>query len=103
MTRSLTRLLAPRSIAVMGGKWAAAVIRQTRQMGYDGEIWPIHPDKKLIEGLPAFRSVDELPGSPDAAFVGVNRRATIDIVRQLSTIGAGGARVFCLRLSRNRR
>ncbi len=94
MTRSLKRLLAPRSIAVMGGKWAAAVIRQTRQMGYDGEIWPIHPDKKLIEGLPVFRSVDELPGSPDAAFVGVNRRATIDIVRQLSIIGAGGAVCF---------
>ncbi|MEX0345364.1 MAG: acetate--CoA ligase family protein [Rhizobiaceae bacterium] len=94
MTRSLSRLLAPRSIAVIGGNWAAAVIRQTRQMGYDGEIWPIHPDKEIIEGLPAFRSADALPGSPDAAFVGVNRKATIDIVRQLSAIGAGGAVCF---------
>ena len=33
----------------------------------------------------------ELPGSPDAAYVGVNRHLTIDIVRDLAARGAGGA------------
>jgi acyl-CoA synthetase (NDP forming) len=35
--------------------------------------------------------VAELPASPDAAYVGVNRNLTIDIVRDLAARGAGGA------------
>ncbi len=94
MIRSLSRLLAPRSIAVVGGRWAAAVVHQTQQMGFTGDIWPVHPNKEFVEGLPAYRSVDDLPTAPDAAFVGVNRNATVDIVRQLSANDAGGAVCF---------
>ena len=90
----MSRLLAPRSIAVFGGRWAAAVIRQTRRMGYAGRIWPVHPDKDTVEELPAFRSVADLPAAPDAAFVGVNRRAAIGIVGELAELGAGGAVCF---------
>jgi acetate---CoA ligase (ADP-forming) len=90
----MKRLLAPRSIAVFGGSWAYAVIRQTQKMGYTGEIWPVHPTKSVIEGLPAYRSVADLPSAPDAAFIGVNRAATIPIVRALAALGAGGAVCF---------
>lgn len=85
------RLLDPRSIAVFGGAQAQEVIRQCDLMGYDGEIWPVHPKKDEVMGRAVYRSVDELPGSPDAAYVGVNRNLTIDIVRGLSALGAGGA------------
>lgn len=94
MTRPLDRLTRPASIAVFGGGWAAAVVRQTQKMGFAGAIWPVHPEHETVEGLPAYRSVTDLPGAPDAAFVGVNRRATIDIVRQLAARGAGGAVCF---------
>jgi acyl-CoA synthetase (NDP forming) len=92
--RNLTRLLNPSSIAVFGGGWAAAVIRQTQRMGFAGDIWPVHPDKDTVEGLRAYRSVTDLPGAPDAVFVGVNRNATIGLVRELATRGAGGAVCF---------
>ena len=92
--RDLSRLLRPRSIAVFGGAQAAAVIEQSRKMGYAGEIWPVHPTRPDIAGLPALRSVAELPGVPDAAFVGVNRHLTIDIVSELAALGAGGAVCF---------
>ena len=39
----------------------------------------------------AERHSADLPGSPDAAYVGVNRNLTIDIVRDLAARGAGGA------------
>ena len=91
MTRRLSRLLRPRSIAVIGGRSAAEVVKQCERMGFDGEIWPVHPTRKSVEGRPAFRSVAGLPGSPDAAFVGVNRHATIDTVAELEHLGAGGA------------
>jgi acetyl-CoA synthetase len=60
-------------------------------MGYKGEIWPVHPKKSEILGRKVYRSVSELPGSPDAAYVGVNRNLTIDIVRELAARNAGGA------------
>jgi acyl-CoA synthetase (NDP forming) len=85
------RLLKPRSIAVFGGAQAQEVIRQSDRMGYEGEIWPVHPKKTEILGRTVYRSVEDLPGTPDAAYVGVNRYLTIDIVRDLAARGAGGA------------
>ena len=85
------RLLNPRSIAVFGGAQAQEAIRQCDLMGYDGEIWPVHPKADEVLGRKVYRSVDELPGSPDAAYVGVNRNLTIDIIRGLAARGAGGA------------
>ncbi len=90
----LERLLRPRSIAVFGGVQAAAVVRQSLMMGFSGAIWPVHPSKDEVAGVRAYRSVAELPGAPDAAFVGVNRHLTLDVVRQLSARGAGGAVCF---------
>ena len=60
-------------------------------MDYAGEIWPVHPKKDAIRGRRVYRSVEELPDSPDAAYVGVNRHLTIDIVRDLAARDAGGA------------
>ncbi len=88
---SFERLLKPRSIAVFGGAQAQEVIRQSDRMGYQGDIWPVHPKKTEILGRTVYRSVEDLPGSPDAAYVGVNRHLTIDIVRDLAARDAGGA------------
>ena len=88
---SFERLLKPRSIAVFGGAQAQEVIRQSDRMGYKGEIWPVHPKKTEVLGRAVYRSVEDLPGSPDAAYVGVNRYLTIDIVRDLAARDAGGA------------
>ena len=88
---SFERLLKPRTIAVFGGAQAQEVIRQSDRMGYKGEIWPVHPKKTEILGRTVYRSVEDLPASPDAAYVGVNRNLTIDIVRDLAARDAGGA------------
>ena len=60
-------------------------------MEFSGAIWPVHPSAGEVEGLRCFKSVEELPSSPDASFIGVNRHTTVDIVRSLSQRGAGGA------------
>ena len=94
MTRDLSRLLRPRSIAVMGSVWAENVIAQCRKMGFDGPVWPIHPKKAEVGCLPAFATLSDLPAAPDATFIGVNRHATVDVVSELSAMGAGGAICF---------
>jgi acyl-CoA synthetase (NDP forming) len=95
MTRTLSRLLRPKSVAVIGGgAWCRAVIQQLLKANFSGDIWPIHPTAGEICGLPAHPSLHDLPNIPDAAFIGINRDATIDTVAQLSLLSVGGAVCF---------
>jgi len=84
------RLLAPKSIAFIGGGIAEMAILRSREIGFAGDMWPVHPHKDEFAGLPCFRSVQDLPGVPDAAFIGVRRELTIEVVRELADAGAGG-------------
>ncbi|MBT5905732.1 MAG: acetate--CoA ligase family protein [Acidimicrobiaceae bacterium] len=87
----LTRLLAPRSVAMIGGRPAELAIEQCRRLGYEGEMWAVHPTRTDLAGVPCVPSVDDLPGVPDAALVAVNRHATVEAVGRLAAIGAGAA------------
>lgn len=87
----LRRLLAPRSIAVVGGDPAERVVRQCRKLGFAGDIWPVHPRRPDLDGVPSFPALADLPGTPDAVFLGVNRHATIESMKVASALGAGGA------------
>ena len=79
---------------MLGGHWAGAVVQQCVKLGYQGKIWPVHPNHSSVEGLPCFASVEELPAAPDVCFVAVNSESTIDLVERLSAMGAGGAICF---------
>ena len=92
--RDLSRLLRPRSIAVLGSGWAANVVEQCQKMEFDGQVWPVHPTRDQIGGVRAYASLADLPAAPDATFIGVNRHATLDVVAELSAMGAGGATCF---------
>ncbi len=95
MKRDLSRLLKPRSIAVIGGgAWCASIIRAAQGIGFDGEIFPVHPSGKQIAGKAAIRRLEDWPGPIDAAFIGINRVATIEAVQALSQLDAGGAVCF---------
>lgn len=94
MTSKLDRLLRPKSVAVYGGGWAANVVAELTTIGFEGPVWAVHPTRADIGGAPAFRSTADLPAAPDAAFVAVNREASVDVVRDLARRGAGGAVCF---------
>lgn len=88
---ALRRLLAPRTIAFIGGDEAAEAIRQCRGLGFTGEIWPVHPRRTTVEGIACYPEVAALPEAPDAALVAVPGVASVDVVRALAERGAGGA------------
>lgn len=88
------RLLKPRSIAVIGGQWAETVILQCRKAGFDGEVWPVHTSRETLAGEACYASIEDLPGVPDASFIAVNKEQTIELVRSLAAVGAGGAICF---------
>jgi acyl-CoA synthetase (NDP forming) len=87
----LRRLLAPRSIATVGGAPAERVVRQCLKLGFTGPIWPVHPKRSDLAGVPCIPDLDALPAVPDAVFLGVNRHATVEAMAVLRSIGAGGA------------
>ncbi|HYC08766.1 MAG TPA: acetate--CoA ligase family protein [Steroidobacteraceae bacterium] len=87
---TLERLLAPRSIALIGGAWADAALAASRAVGYSGQVWRIHPTRPSSAQQHYFRSVDELPAAPDAAFVAAPNREVPAIAAALARRGAGG-------------
>ena len=90
----LRRYLNPRHVAVIGGHWSDEVVRQLDKIGYAGEIWPVNPKRDELAGHKCYARLEDLPEAPDAAFIGVNRDVTIETVRLLSGMGAGGALCF---------
>lgn len=98
-TPSLDRLLAPRSVAVIGasddparigGRPIASMLR----LGYAGRILPVNPNRQTVQGLTAYPSVDALPEVPDVAIVAVPAPQVLATVTALAQRGVPGAILF---------
>src|SRR6516225_12150231 len=88
---NLRRLLSPRHVAFIGGQRLAPTIGYCVDAGFKGEIWPVNPTYPEIGGRRCYKSVADLPAAPDASFIAVPRELTVEVVRELSRRGAGGA------------
>src|SRR3984957_9393876 len=91
MTADIRRLIAPRSIALIGaGAWTDAVAAGNAAVGYSGAIWRVHPTRTSTAAAPYFRSVADLPAAPDAAFIAVPNHEAPAVAGALAARGAGG-------------
>jgi acyl-CoA synthetase (NDP forming) len=87
----IRRLIAPRSIALIGaGAWTDAVAAGNAAIGYPGMIWRVHPSRPSTAATTYYRSIDELPGTPDAAFVAVPNQEVPGVAGTLALRAAGG-------------
>ncbi|WP_255569321.1 acetate--CoA ligase family protein [Neoroseomonas alba] len=64
----------PRSIAVVGAsgdpeKLGGRTLLHLKELGYQGRIYPINVSATEVQGLPAWRSVADLPETPDSALI----------------------------------
>ena len=85
------RLIAPRSIALIGaGAWTDAVAAGNTAIGYPGVLWRVHPTRPSTAAATYYRSVDELPGIPDAVFLAVPNHEAPAVAGALAARGAGG-------------
>ncbi len=92
-------LFTPRRIALVGAsadqaKLASRPQRVLRRHGYDGTIVPINPARSEILGIKAYRSVRDVPGGVDHAFVMVPASAVPDVIADCCAAGVRVATIF---------
>ena len=87
---AIRRLLRPQTVALIGGAWTDAVAAGIQAIGYRGEVWRVNPNRSSSPDCRYYRSVDELPGSPDQAFVAVPARDVPGVAAALARREAGG-------------
>ncbi|HQK99642.1 MAG TPA: acetate--CoA ligase family protein [Smithellaceae bacterium] len=89
----MDKFFSPSAVAVIGaspreGSLGGQIITNLRY-GYPGKIYPVNPNHKEIQTLPAYASVAEIPGPVDLAIVIVPAPAVCDA---LEACGAKGIR-----------
>ena len=85
MTRSLARLLAPRSVAVVGaspkpGSVAGTILSNLRACGFAGKLMPVNPKYEEVLGLPCIPTIADLPDDVDLVVLAINRSIVLDAV-----------------------
>ncbi|MCX4904871.1 bifunctional GNAT family N-acetyltransferase/acetate--CoA ligase family protein [Streptomyces sp. NBC_00878] len=87
--RSVARLLAPRSVAVIGagrapGGVGRSVLENLRDAGFTGRLYAVNGalQEKELDGVPAYRSVRDIPEPVDLAVVAVQADRVPEVVAE---------------------
>jgi acyl-CoA synthetase (NDP forming) len=93
---ALQKLLYPRSIAVLGAsnrptKLSGRPIDYLKRFGFTGRILPINSTRSHVQGLPAYRGIDEVDGDIDLAMIMLPAEQTADAVRACGKRGIPAA------------
>ncbi len=96
---SISRLLKPRSVAVIGAsadaaKTAGRPVAYLRKHGFTGEIYPVNPRVGSIDGLTCYPDIASIPGTPDVGIVLLGAERAHQAVRELAAKGTAAAIVL---------
>lgn len=92
MTTVMEKFFSPRSVCVIGasatpGKPGNVVLRNMRDAGFDGRLYPVNPRGGVIEGHKVIRAIEDLPDGIDQAVVTLPAASVPDTVRGLGKKG----------------
>ena len=84
---NLSKIFHPKSVAVIGASEKAesvgyTVLDNLKCAGFPGPIYPVNPKYETILGVPAFRSVTDLPLCPDLVVIATPATGVPAIVRE---------------------
>ena len=90
---TLEALFKPRSIAVVGasrqpGKIGYEILRNLKEYGYGGKIYPVNPQAKEILGLKVSPSISSIPDTIDMVVVSVPAHMVPDVIDESGRKGA---------------
>ncbi|MET0274255.1 MAG: acetate--CoA ligase family protein [Phenylobacterium sp.] len=91
---SLDRLLAPRSIAIIGASnrlpGIGGYVTANVARAFDGPIYPVNPREAEIQGLKAYASIADLPRDIDLAMIVVPSAGVAEVLEACAAQGIGG-------------
>jgi acyl-CoA synthetase (NDP forming) len=95
----LDRVFRPRSVAILGAsddpsRISGRALHYLIRDGYAGALYPVNHRRDTVQGLPAYRSLDDVPQVPDVALIALPATALADAVRSCAAKGVGAAVVF---------
>lgn len=95
----LYRLANPRSVVFFGASnnfvsMGTIMLNSLKVMGFEGAIYPVHPKEETVLGHKAYRTVADLPETPDLAVIVLPTKLVIDVVDQCGQKGVRHA-VVC--------
>lgn len=98
-TTSLDALFRPRSVAIVGasptrGNARNSLVRALLKHGYEGKVYPVSPTHAEIEGHKAYKSLSELPETPDVALIITPAKTVPGIIEECGAKGTRNAIVF---------
>ncbi len=95
--RSLERLLAPRSVAVVGASpnpsFVSSIFKNLLRHGYQGSVVAVNPRYDAVLGTPCYPSLLDVPHPVDLAVVGVAQRSIPAILAQCERAGVGAVEI----------
>jgi len=95
----LTRLFAPRSVALVGAsdqgaRFGTRVFRQLLNFGYEGPIYPINPRATELFGRTCYPNLAALPETPDHVGIIVATERVFDVLEECAARGVPFATVY---------
>ncbi|WP_062345815.1 acetate--CoA ligase family protein [Herbidospora yilanensis] len=93
------RLLAPRSVAVVGastrpGSYGNQAVANLVTAGFPGPVHGVHPTAREVCGVSCVPTIGDLPIVPDALVIATPAATVPDLLRQAGERGCGGAVVL---------
>ncbi|MBN1450577.1 MAG: CoA-binding protein, partial [Anaerolineales bacterium] len=97
--RQLNRLFNPKSIAVIGasdtpGRVGYSLFSNLITSGYSGLVYPVNPNRDLVQGVKAYANMAALPQKVDLAIIATRAPTVPDVVNECIASGALSAVVI---------
>jgi acyl-CoA synthetase (NDP forming) len=90
-TEQLRRLFHPRSIALVGAtdnsRWALYTYQNLKTFSFPGPIYLVNPNRAVVHGEQAYKTLSDLPEVVDLAFVMVPTTSVLPIVQEAAELG----------------
>jgi succinyl-CoA synthetase alpha subunit/RimJ/RimL family protein N-acetyltransferase len=94
-SRSIERLLAPNSVAVIGagrqrGGLGHEIVRNLVAGGFDGPVYPVNPTATHVASMPTYSTVLDVPDPVDLAIIAVPASEVLEVVQRCVDKGVQG-------------
>lgn len=90
-TEQLHSFFRPRSIALVGAtdnsRWSIYTFENLKNFGFSGPIYLVNPNRAVVHGERAFKSLSDLPAVVDLAFVMVPTPRVLAVVEEAARLG----------------